>query len=1472
MASIESRDGRPVRLLAFDGGGVRGLSSLRILQRIVEFIDPVNPPKPCECFEMICGTSTGGLIAIMLGSLKMSVAECIEEYQQLSPQVFTKTRSPVSWKAKVQGRYDHVALEKGIKDLLRHRGLEEDELMKEGDGDPRCKTFVCAMSQQTSKVILFPSYNTKTWDTTMLNRVRIWEAARATSAASSFFEPLDIDGRVFADGATGANNPVYELWSEALEVLFNGDENQRLNSLGCILSIGTGVPSLKSFRDSIPELAKAIKSIAIESEEKSNMFQGHFPSLCAEGLYFRFNVIQGLNRVGLGEADKLGDIDAYTDHYCNSPQTARQIESCAEILGHQRLLLKVVKRLQTYGKSAIRPTQKLQKSCDLDLDRYALTKVFRDWHRRSHGGLVCTIQSSKYTETTALAAHLSSHIKLGESHSVLYLDSFLVSELSKRPKLAARVLELKREEEMGPEPNAADITPVLYYLLSQLLGLLSDNVIQAALGRYLGTLSCTDRATFLRHVTEHGCPPTNYFNTLFDHFTQSCKGEIVILVDGICQLKECIPDNLLPVLCQLANIVKVLIFDDSIAYEAVGTINLPMVTPDTEKCLESLYFPEIDVRKSQVSPAASGTASWVWTHPVYRSFSTQQSGILWVRGKPGSGKSVLAKAIQERLLPESRSRSTETNEALLGDWFYHRRRGGSFIKHESLVRSMLYHFLQQRPSLYDKFFQGPFRAMDPCLPASWTSDGLVEIFEKICQSAIHVFCIVDAVDEAETTDVVPLLKSAVCSGQSSRAKLIILSRPNAEIEYQVIDHPCLVAEDENAEDIEKLVQLGLESLRTAIHSLHFEVPSASSGKSPQTMRRCRMRQPRYRPMANAASREKKALERMRDDLLSKAQGSILWVKLVLDKLTQEAETNQCSTLQELQEFVNIVPQELMEYYKQIVQDLTRGKSHQAAQHVRQVLMWICAAQEISEVTLDSLWEAMALLKDNLRSESLEDVWAHQVSVNSYNELWRKIYSTCGPFIEIFNPGLSAQESRVYHYGFSSVVQLMHQSVRDFLSDSDAAGVLHFTIEQATDMVRRHLMHYLSLFVRDSAGLRADGPQESRFLIEWLNEQRLLHTALAEARTGNWDILVHVEAIRLWELEPPLEACEQILHRLFVSTLKLEETPARGEEGIRQALNLSRLFYRACADGLVTAVRAMQAIDWPPSEALAALSLAAIIFAATRCHSDKVKINPISSAGPDAIEALPLRPPLRFRPVADEGPKLRPLSLNLSPPSPPNSLLRRPFEASVQTLDSEKSPTLSERRTLSPEQETLGQSPRPSSPAVTATLLDDFDFDFDTLRRSFELPSMPFPMALNSGPKSPETTGTAKPGQNAVSTVPTFQPNSGQVLRSESVEKWEEVGWILEISTVDRRRKIWAGFRGWHPFLDYVCGSKARALEQARGTGTTTGPQLVEMSEDLAPIEDVEDAILAALESQSFDRWRRNGGVVELLSKGDIQFS
>ena len=82
--------------------------------------------------------------------------------------------SSLSWRGQIQGRFDYNALEDGIRDLLRRRGLAEDELLKDPTGSAGCKTwvsilavvssvvdlfdrFVCATSQQSGGIVVFPA-------------------------------------------------------------------------------------------------------------------------------------------------------------------------------------------------------------------------------------------------------------------------------------------------------------------------------------------------------------------------------------------------------------------------------------------------------------------------------------------------------------------------------------------------------------------------------------------------------------------------------------------------------------------------------------------------------------------------------------------------------------------------------------------------------------------------------------------------------------------------------------------------------------------------------------------------------------------------------------------------------------------------------------------------------------------------------------------------------------------------------------------------------------------------------------------------------------------------------------------------------------------------------------------------------------------------------------------------------------------
>ena len=85
----------PLRLLSLDGGGYHGLALLYVLRHIMRNIPGINPSEklyPHKYFDLIGGTSTGGLVAVMLGRLGMDIQAAIEKYQELGPSIFGQDR------------------------------------------------------------------------------------------------------------------------------------------------------------------------------------------------------------------------------------------------------------------------------------------------------------------------------------------------------------------------------------------------------------------------------------------------------------------------------------------------------------------------------------------------------------------------------------------------------------------------------------------------------------------------------------------------------------------------------------------------------------------------------------------------------------------------------------------------------------------------------------------------------------------------------------------------------------------------------------------------------------------------------------------------------------------------------------------------------------------------------------------------------------------------------------------------------------------------------------------------------------------------------------------------------------------------------------------------------------------------------------------------------------------------------------
>ena len=118
-----------------DGGGVRGYSMLILLQELMyktyneaEGKPPTREqiPKPCDYFDLIAGTGTGGLIAIMLGRLRLDLETCKHVYVTMTRMVFEtdKTIAGIPYRSTL---FKASKLEQAIRQCVKNHTLNEYE-------------------------------------------------------------------------------------------------------------------------------------------------------------------------------------------------------------------------------------------------------------------------------------------------------------------------------------------------------------------------------------------------------------------------------------------------------------------------------------------------------------------------------------------------------------------------------------------------------------------------------------------------------------------------------------------------------------------------------------------------------------------------------------------------------------------------------------------------------------------------------------------------------------------------------------------------------------------------------------------------------------------------------------------------------------------------------------------------------------------------------------------------------------------------------------------------------------------------------------------------------------------------------------------------------------------------------------------------------------------------------------------------
>ncbi len=248
---------RLYRILSLDGGGIRGLLSAHLLAALEQKLNEKwrsrhgRPPEPplrlTQFFDLIAGTSTGGILACALlcpdeqapDRPRYSARETIGLYRDYGRQIFSKTLSGRTGIAAVRwARYDSGPLE---------------HLLRERFGDTRLSQLLrpCLITSydiEKRRSVFFTSHDAKEKGDMYDYLVR--DVARSTSAAPTYFPPHHLASlggleNTAIDGGLFANNPTMCAVVEALKIFGPKTESGRPRLLEMdelfILSIGTGV-------------------------------------------------------------------------------------------------------------------------------------------------------------------------------------------------------------------------------------------------------------------------------------------------------------------------------------------------------------------------------------------------------------------------------------------------------------------------------------------------------------------------------------------------------------------------------------------------------------------------------------------------------------------------------------------------------------------------------------------------------------------------------------------------------------------------------------------------------------------------------------------------------------------------------------------------------------------------------------------------------------------------------------------------------------------------------------------------------------------------------------------------------------------------------------------------------------------------------------------------------------------------------
>jgi hypothetical protein len=248
------------KILSIDGGGIKGLFSARVLSEI-----EAQHGSLTEHFDMLCGTSTGGLIALALAAGK-SASEVVEFYREWGPRIFPTGRIGRMFRDLrfyvAGGKYGDENLKLAVSHILGEKRMCE------------ANSYLCIPTVNLTTASPWVFKTDHDASLTRDSNIPMADVALATAAAPFYFPVAvspSVPGGYYVDGGLWANNPAFVGLLEACK--FFAGPGRRYDRVR-ILSVPSATPNAGRSaggrrRLSLLASGKEISTVAFETQQKS---------------------------------------------------------------------------------------------------------------------------------------------------------------------------------------------------------------------------------------------------------------------------------------------------------------------------------------------------------------------------------------------------------------------------------------------------------------------------------------------------------------------------------------------------------------------------------------------------------------------------------------------------------------------------------------------------------------------------------------------------------------------------------------------------------------------------------------------------------------------------------------------------------------------------------------------------------------------------------------------------------------------------------------------------------------------------------------------------------------------------------------------------------------------------------------------------------------------------------------------------